>query len=56
MNDKRILSHAKPTPGESGAPSNLEQYVQWFNETFRFAKAEIVDPREGRRFVDIRYR
>ena len=54
--DNRAISHAKPQPGVNGAPSNLEEYVQWFNQTFRFAVAEIVTPQAGRRFIDIRYR
>lgn len=56
MNDKRILSHAKPTPGEHTAPSNLDEYAEWFNRTFTFARAEVVTPQTGRRFIDVRYR
>ena len=50
------LNNLKPVPGEHGAPAALDEYADWFNASFKFARAEIITPKDGRRFIEIRYR
>jgi hypothetical protein len=56
MNDKRIITSAKPTPGVSGAPSGVDEYAAWFNQTFRFAKALVKLDGRGKKYLDLDYR
>ena len=56
MNDKRIITSAKPTPGVSGAPTGVDEYAAWFNQTFRFAKALVKLDGRGRKYLDLDYR
>lgn len=39
--------------GMTGAPTNLDDYVAWFNQRFTFARAEIKTGHDGRRFMDL---
>lgn len=39
--------------GMTGAPTNLDDYVAWFNQRFTFARAEIKIGHDGRRFMDM---
>lgn len=56
MNDKRIITSAKPTPGQSGAPTGVDEYAAWFNQTFTFAKAIVKLDGRGRKYLDLDYR
>ena len=52
----KIITHAKPTPGVSGAPTGVDEYAAWFNQTFRFAKALVKMDGRGRKYLDLDYR
>lgn len=49
------LNRAKPTPGESGAPTGVDEYASWFNQTFTFARALVKVDERGRKFIDLDY-
>ena len=53
---KNNLNAAKPTPGEGGAPSGVDEYAAWFNQTFTFAKAIVKLDGRGRKYLDLDYR
>lgn len=56
MNErKNSIAYAKPTPGESGAPTGVDEYAAWFNQTFTFAKALVKVDGRGRKFIDLDY-
>jgi hypothetical protein len=55
MERTKIITSAKPTPGESGAPSGIDEYVAWFNQTFTFARALVKIDERGRKFIDLDY-
>lgn len=42
--------------GLSGAPTNLDDYVAFFNQRFSFAKAEIKVGHDGRRYMDMKWK
>jgi hypothetical protein len=42
--------------GMTGAPQELTEYVGWFNQRFRFAKAEIKVGPDGKRFMDLKWK
>jgi hypothetical protein len=50
------LNAAKPTPGVSGAPTGVDEYAAWFNQTFRFAKALVKLDGRGKKYLDLDYR
>ena len=52
---KRNFEREEPV-GLTGAPTNLDDYVVWFNQRFTFARAEIKTGHDGRRFMDLIYR
>jgi len=52
---KSSLTTAKPIPGESGAPSGVDEYAAWFNQSFTFAKALVKVDERGRKFIDLDY-
>lgn len=55
----RVQSHiqsARLVTADTGAPTNLDDYVVWFNQRFTFARAEIRTGLDGRRFMDLIYR
>lgn len=57
MNErKNSIAYAKPTPGESGAPSGIDEYAAWFNQTFTFTTAKVLVDGRGRKFIDLDYR
>ena len=47
---------ARLVTADTGAPTNLDDYVVWFNQRFTFARAEIRTGLDGRRFMDLIYR
>jgi len=49
------LNRAKPTPGEGGAPTGVDEYAAWFNQTFTFARALVKADERGRKFIDLDY-
>lgn len=53
---KNNLNRAKPTPGEGVAPSGIDEYAKWFNQTFTFAKAIVRIDQRGVKFLDLDYR
>jgi hypothetical protein len=52
---KSNLNAAKPTPGQSGVPTGVDEYAEWFNQTFTFAKARVKIDERGRKFIDLEY-
>lgn len=42
--------------GTTGAPTNLDDYVAWFNQRFTFAKVEIKTAYDGLRIMDLKRR
>ena len=34
-------------------PRTVDAYVEWFNQTFKFAKARVVTGADGKRSVDV---
>jgi hypothetical protein len=52
---KSNLNAAKPTPGQSGAPTGVDEYAAWFNQTFTFARALVKVDERGRKFIDLDY-
>jgi hypothetical protein len=53
---KSNLNAARPTPGEGGAPTGVDEYAAWFNQTFTFAKAIVKIDERGRKYLDLDYR
>lgn len=53
---KNNLNRAKPTPGEGAAPSGVDEYAAWFNQTFTFAKAIVKLDGRGKKYLDLDYR
>ena len=51
----KIINHAKPVPGESGAPTGIDDYAAWFNQTFTFARAKVLIDGRGRKYLDLEY-
>jgi hypothetical protein len=49
------LNAARPTPGEGGAPTGVDEYAAWFNQTFTFARALVKIDERGRKFIDLDY-
>jgi len=47
MERNKVITYAKPTPGESGAPTGVDEYAAWFNQTFTFAKAIFLLMRQA---------
>lgn len=47
------LNAAKPAPGEGGAPSGVDEYAAWFNQTFTFAKARVEIDGKGRKYINL---
>jgi hypothetical protein len=52
---KSNLNAARPTPGEGGAPTGVDEYAAWFNQTFTFARALVKVDERGRKFLDLDY-
>jgi hypothetical protein len=52
---KSNLNAARPTPGEGGAPTGVDEYAAWFNQTFTFARALVKIDERGRKFIDLDY-
>lgn len=40
----------------TNAPGDLDAYVTWFNQTFTFARAEIISGKDGKRMMELRHR
>lgn len=39
-----------------GVPTNVDDYAEWFNQNFTFAKARVLRDGSGRKFIDLVYR
>jgi hypothetical protein len=52
---KSNLNAAKPTPGHSGAPTGVDEYAAWFNQTFTFARAIVKIDERGHKSIDLEY-
>ena len=55
MTNNKIINHAKPVPGDSGAPTGIDEYAAWFNQTFTFARAKVLIDGRGRKYLDLEY-
>lgn len=56
--NNRVQSHMKaagPIGLETGAPTQIDEYVEWFNQRFTFAKARVLRDARGIKFLDIEY-
>lgn len=53
----RVQSHMKTAdlPGLTGCPTQIDEYVEWFNQRFTFAKARVLRDARGIKFLDIEY-
>lgn len=40
----------------SGAPTGVDGYVDWFNQTFTFARASVGLDHKGRKIVELKPR
>ena len=38
-----------------GVPYNVDDYAEWFNQNFTFAKARVLRDGSGRKFIDLVY-
>lgn len=38
-----------------GVPYNVDDYADWFNQNFTFAKARVLRDGSGRKFIDLVY-
>ncbi len=47
--------NAAPLSLETGAPAQIDEYVEWFNQRFTFAKARVLRDARGIKFLDIEY-
>lgn len=47
--------NAAPLSLETGAPTQIDEYAEWFNQRFTFAKARVLRDARGVKFLDIEY-
>lgn len=50
-----LEKRAAPVSLDSGAPTQIDEYVEWFNQRFTFAKARVLRDARGVKFLDIEY-
>ena len=39
-----------------GVPTNIDDYVEYFNRTYSFAKASVGIDHNGRKYVDLKWK
>ena len=54
-NDFKQRAQIQPMALETGAPTQIDEYVEWFNQRFTFAKARVLRDARGVKFLDIEY-
>lgn len=55
MNEKKIGFQKEELVGLTGCPTQIDEYVEWFNQRFTFAKARVLRDARGVKFLDIEY-
>lgn len=50
-----LEKRSAPVSLETGAPTQIDEYVEWFNQRFTFAKARVLRDARGIKFLDIEY-
>lgn len=55
--NNRVKSHLQEQEltGLTGCPTQIDEYVEWFNQRFTFAKARVLRDARGIKFLDIEY-
>lgn len=55
--NNRVKYRLKETEltGLTGCPTNVDDYVEWFNRNFTFARARVLRDARGLKFVDFEY-
>ena len=55
MNEKKIGFQKEELVGLTGCPTQIDEYAEWFNQRFTFAKARVLHDARGNKFLDIEY-
>lgn len=55
MSEKKIGFQKEELVGLTGCPTQIDEYVEWFNQRFTFAKARVLRDARGVKFLDIEY-
>lgn len=55
MIEKKIGFQKEELVGLTGCPTNVDDYVEWFNRNFTFARARVLRDARGLKFVDLEY-
>ena len=55
MNEKKIGFQKEELVGPTGCPTQIDEYAEWFNQRFTFAKARVLHDARGNKFLDIEY-
>ena len=56
MNDRKIKFSKSELVTTTGAPTNIDEYVEYFNARYTFAKASIGIDHNGRKYVDLKWK
>lgn len=56
MTDKKIRFNKSELVTTTGAPTNIDDYVEYFNARYTFAEASIGIDHKGKKYVSLKWK